>query len=131
MPRAEAYRLARALAREVADDPDLLTQVMPIVHKLNPCKHGRDFAAVVWFGKRYSFTRAQAAAVRLLWEAWEDGTCDVCKDTLMEEAVGSENRRIVDLFRDHPAWGVAIVEGDTKGTYRLKVENPEIHAKTP
>jgi len=81
--------------------------------------HSSDFRAVHWFGVDYSFAPTQAAVVRALWEAWEDGTQELGVATLLESA-GSTCDRLPPLFQGHPAWGVMIVRGEGKGTYRLE-----------
>jgi hypothetical protein len=80
--------------------------------------HSPDFRSYTWGQERYSFTPGQAAVVRALQEAKDNGTPDVGQDTLMEVA-GSEGSRLRDLFKSHPAWGNLIVRGDGKGTLRL------------
>lgn len=81
--------------------------------------HSTDFRSVHWFGADYSFTPTQAAVVRTLWEAWEDGVPELGIATILE-AAGSESGRLPPLFQGHPAWGVMIVRGEGKGTYRLE-----------
>jgi hypothetical protein len=80
-------------------------------------RHSMDFRAVHWFGADYTFTATQAAAVRILWKAWEDGVPAVGQSAILEDA-GSEQGRLRDVFRHSPAWGSMIVS-DTKGAYRL------------
>lgn len=81
-------------------------------------RHSSDFRSVQWHGVDYTFTATQAAIVKQLWEAYENGTPDVGGDTLLVNAE-SDTRRMADVFKKHPAWGSMIVEGSTKGTYRL------------
>jgi len=83
--------------------------------------HSIDFRAVYWFGVDYSFAPTQAAVVRALWEAWEDGTAELGAATILE-AAGSTCDRLPPLFQGHPAWGVMIVRGEGKGTYRLDAQ---------
>ncbi|GMU37709.1 MAG: hypothetical protein EDS66_12215 [Planctomycetota bacterium] len=84
----------------------------------NPRRHSPDFRSVHWDGVDYAFTANQAAIVKQLWEAYENGTPDVGGDTLLVNAE-SDTRRMADVFKKHSAWGTMIVEGSTKGTYRL------------
>lgn len=81
-------------------------------------RHSDDFRSVHWHGIDYSFTATQAACVRVLWEAMENGTPEVGKDTILEKA-GSETSRLDDIFRNSPAWGTMIVSGSRRGTKRL------------
>ncbi|MHC4167924.1 MAG: hypothetical protein ACYSWQ_13270 [Planctomycetota bacterium] len=80
--------------------------------------HSADFRSVNWCGIRHSFTPTQAAIVKQLWDAWENGTPDVGQDTLLETA-GSESKRLVDVFKDHKTYRQVIGKGNTKGSYRL------------
>ena len=119
MPTSDAYQRARQLLVAVSDDPLCLRLTLPaILQRLAPCSHGPDFASVTWNGVRYGFSPTQRAVVRQLWDAWESGNPDVGQETLLAGAE-SESDSVADLFRRHPAWGVAIVVGDAKGTFRL------------
>jgi hypothetical protein len=71
-------------------------------------RHSADFRSVHWFGADYTFTPTQAAVVRQLWEAWEDGTPGLGQETLLEGA-GSTGDRLRDVFRGSPAWGTLVV----------------------
>lgn len=82
-------------------------------------RHLSDFRAVYWPGLgRFAFTGKQAAAVRLLWEAMDDGSWEVGQNALLT-AVGSDCLRLRDLFRRSPAWGAVIIQGTAPGMYRL------------
>lgn len=84
------------------------------------CSHGDDFATVDWFGTRYTFgSEYKRQAVRVLWEAWENGGHGV-RQTTIGDRIGSaaENFRMGATFRDHPAYG-RMIQGDGQGTYRL------------
>lgn len=115
----EAYDLARRLLAALADQPRLMRLAAKLVRELEPCRHSVDFASVLWFGQSYSFTASQAHIVRLLWEAWRNGTPNMRQETLLAR-VGSEGDRLANLFRDHPAWNTLIVPGGAKGTFRLQ-----------
>lgn len=86
--------------------------------ELPSARHSEDFRSVHWYGQHFSFTALQAACVKELWAAWEQGTPDVSTAKLLE-AAESGSRRMVDLFRNSPAWQTLIVTGATKGTKRL------------
>lgn len=114
-----AYALARDLLAALYEEcPDLVPTVAAILPRLSPCRHGCDFAAIIWYGKRYAFTVSQGAVVRKLWEAWEQRIGDVRQETLLL-AADSESGRLLDIFRDHEAWGTLIVPGTARGTYKL------------
>ena len=80
--------------------------------------HSPDFRSVNWFGTVYEFTPNQAACVKLMWEASENGTPSVGDQTILV-AADSNSERLSLVFRDHAAWSTLIVEGQTKGTHRL------------
>jgi hypothetical protein len=85
--------------------------------------HSEDFHSVRWYGEKYVFTHTQAALVTLLWRAWENGTPDLGKDYLLTQA-DCEGNRLRDVFRNHPAWEVMIVETG-RGVYRLSEPQKE------
>ncbi|MCO6436017.1 MAG: hypothetical protein J5J06_02900 [Phycisphaerae bacterium] len=98
--------------------------------------HSDDFMSVLWGERVFHFTKSQAAAIKLLWQAWERGGLSVAEETL-GEAVGSiaDRYRLLHTFRkngkNHPAWGTMIVKA-AKGTYRLAPPNSiENHQKSP
>jgi hypothetical protein len=84
-------------------------------------RHSSDFRSAIWDDKQYSFTPTQAAIVRQLWEAMDNGMPDVGQETLLEGG-GSQSNKVGDLFRNHPAWGVMIRGGSSRGTFRLAEE---------
>jgi hypothetical protein len=93
---------------------------------LDPARHSKDFRSVHWYGEDHTFSPTQAACVKVMWEEWENGTPDLGQDTILEHPeVEAESKRLVDVFKGHPAWGKMIVKGRTAGTYRL-AEPPKI-----
>ena len=101
--------LADAVVRHPSDE-DEWEVIVP--------KHSPDFRSVDWFGETYTFSPIQAACVKFLWEAWENGTPEVGDSTILT-SVESNSERLPLVFRDHPAWNAMIVAGTTKGTHRL------------
>jgi hypothetical protein len=90
---------------------------------LAPARHGPDYRSVHWFGTDYVFTEAQAAVVRVLWQAWENGTPGVGFRHL-REVTRLEFDRLGDVFKEkgkyHPAWNAMIKTGvGSKGEARL------------
>ncbi len=81
--------------------------------------HSDDFRSVTYHGQEYTFTRNQAAAIRLLWQQ-EGG--ELGQDYILAE-IESLASRLRDVFKQkngvHPAWGTLIVSGQKKGTFRL------------
>jgi len=105
----------------VLDDDERLSLLVPVpwqVEQTPGPRHSSDFRSVNWYGQRYTFSAAQAAVVRLLWDAWRNDTPEVGQETLLE-ASGSEGNKVSDLFRDHPAGGQLVVPGGSRGSYRL------------
>lgn len=89
-------------------------------HKRN--HHSADFRSVRWDGVRYFFTRTQAAIVAVLWAEAKRGTVFVsCAYLLTQIESRMSTDRIDVLFKRHPAWGVMIVRGPTRGTVGLNV----------
>lgn len=97
---------------------DLKPIAAPKLKDTEQVAYSPGFRSVHWFGTDYSFTGQQGAVVQILLEAWEKGTPDVGDATLLEKA-GSESKRLKDVFKNHPAWGTMIVQGETKGTHQL------------
>ena len=98
-------------------------------------RHSPDFASVHWYGANYTFTGNQAAIVKVLWEAWLNGTPDVSSAYLLAKAESS-CKKLAEVFRDarmrrpHPAWDTMICGGELKGTRRLQApQTSTINAK--
>jgi hypothetical protein len=90
-----------------------------ITSRSDEARHSRDFRSVRWFGHQYFFTPDQAACVKRLCEDWQNGTPEVGQDAILGRA-GCKTTRLVDLFKQHEAWGTMIVSGTTKGSFRLQ-----------
>ena len=97
---------------------EVATSAHASAHNSPPTKHSPDFRSVHWFGASYTFTPGQAAVVKILWVAWENGTPEVGGDYLLGQS-GLESGRMSDIFKRHPAWSNMIVEGQGQGTFRL------------
>ena len=81
-------------------------------------KHLSDYQRVYWPGVGIvTFTPPQAKAVRLLWEAMEEGTHEVGQTALLA-AAGSAAVKVSDLFKSCEKWRRLIVRGDGP-RYRL------------
>jgi hypothetical protein len=127
--------VARALhenAAARADRGDATAPAPGSVAGTSPAARGRrlpvafssDYSCMRCYDTVYSFTGAQAACMRVLHQAWLNGTPDVRNETLLD-AAGRNDKKLPDLFkqhrRRHPAWGVVVVQGGTKGTTRLRL----------
>lgn len=82
--------------------------------------HSPDFHSVHYKDKQYSFTKSQAACIKILFECWQNKTPEVGQDYLLTE-IESESPRLRDLFKNHSAWQVFVVAGQYKGNYRLNL----------
>jgi hypothetical protein len=83
--------------------------------------HSSDYRSVSWDGDTHHFTPLQAAIVRQLWQAMENGTPGIGGETLFEAAGSADEQRRMDhVFRNHPAWRTMIISPN-KGIYALAV----------
>jgi len=127
--RMEAAAVANAIEAE-ADLIDL--EANATKGKGGAAVASADYRSVKWFGTSYTFTKSQAACVKLLWEAWKADTPELNGLTVVADAK-VDQCRLVDVFKSkgkmHPAWGTMIVPGGTKGTYRLN-DDPAVVPKS-
>lgn len=112
----EPFQLARLVLRCFRENPGGQFEIP--TEGRGCCSHSPDFRSVNWFGATYEFTPMEAACVKVLWEAWEQGSPVIGDSTILELAE-SNAERLGLVFRDNQAWGAMIVEGSTKGTHRL------------
>jgi len=107
-----------------------------LLAELNPCHHSPGFTNVTWRGIPYLFTPNQAKCVKMLWGAMKNGTPEIHQQEIFTqienddteppnqpETLKIDEKRIVDVFKDHPALGTMIVSMK-KGFYRLNTEPP-------
>lgn len=80
---------------------------------------GFDYRMVRWHGQEFIFSPRQAHIVEILHKAHQNGTPLVGQAALLA-GVESGAKRLLDLFRDHPAWGT-FIESDGQGLYRLNI----------
>lgn len=81
-------------------------------------RHLSDWQQVYWPGLgTFRFTAAQARAVKVLWEAMEDGTHWVEQRHLLR-AAGSDSHRLSDVFSRSEAWARRMIVGQGS-LYRL------------
>jgi hypothetical protein len=113
--------MAAELETKKQHDLELIRQHCPhLARPASPARHSSDFRHVHWFGTDHTFTATQAACVKILWNEWENGTPEIGQATILEHPeVESESKRLVDVFKGHPAWGTMIVKGATSGAHRL------------
>ena len=107
---------AAALVRrflEGLNGPDLaaVASPMPAVFENS---HSPDFASVRWNGHLYALAAKQRRVVKVLWDAFEQGSPCVSGDYLLEVA-GAASPRVADLFKRSPAWESLIVRGSAFG----------------
>lgn len=99
--------------------PAMFEPIVPTKSEL-PIKYGPDFMSVFANGEEYTFTSKQAEVVRVLIEAYENGTPNVGQAALLE-AAESPQGELKDVFRNQEAWGTLIIPGKRKGTFRLNI----------
>lgn len=131
----EVLDAARACARERAGQGMALSHVVVVVSGPDgrtrrrvfrpptppaPVRHGPDYRSVYWFGTAHPpFTALQAAVVKILWEAWENGTPDVGDAYLLEEAGSAASAgSVANVFQGHPAW-TTMISSRQKGSHYL------------
>lgn len=86
--------------------------------------HAADFSQVNWFGTVYHFgTREQRAAIGHLWRAAEQGNESIDQAALLDVA-DCEYPRLRDVFRNHPAFGVVIVQDLAAGPGMYRLSRP-------
>ncbi len=78
---AEVNRLKRLLTLERQRNSNADTGLNAV-----SAKHSIDYRSVSWNGQKFKFTKLQAACVKVLWAAYEDGTPMMAGDTVLEEA---------------------------------------------
>jgi hypothetical protein len=87
-----------------------------------PIRFGDGFRSAHWFGEEFQLTKMQADVCRVLWEAREKGTPDVCQETPLRAC--SRRRRLVDVLRGSLAWQRLVVSGN-RGASRLNGDPPD------
>jgi hypothetical protein len=121
--------LDRRLAAVVSAEPIRVSaaaensETKPPTSPAPSTSHSEDFSSVNWFGSQYTFNPTQARCVASLWREWDKGGLALNQRTIGEE-VGStsDSYRLVHTFRDHPAWGVMIVQVG-EGLFKLARPN--------
>ncbi len=92
-------------------------------------RHSPGFAAIVWDGRIYHFTKNQSLVVAELWEAYANGTHEVTQSRileLVEECSTTDKTAIKQIFQRCEAWKKRVIrQGERENTYRLFSENFE------
>ena len=87
-------------------------------HQFKISKDGR---TIIKDGREYSITSLQADAIRMLYNAYMEGSHELHQDYILEE-IGSQSKRLRDVFRSRPeVWGDLIEKSKSRGMYRLKL----------
>ncbi len=103
--------------------PEVMAQLRLLLAEMAPGHNPKRLTVEMDNGEKVKLPfglTAAAPGVRVLWEAWENGTPDVGQDAILE-AAGSDGARLRDLFKNHPGWGTLIVATGAANarTYRL------------
>ena len=92
-----------------------------VLGKKDDFRHSPDFRSVSLRGEPFSLTARQAQVVERLYSAHQNGTPEVGQDTLIV-SLELQSHRLRDVFKSRlEAWGKLIVQGETRGTYRLNI----------
>ena len=67
-----------------------------------------DYRTVAWRGQTFTFTRAQARAVRNLHESHSQSVSALSRELTLD-GTGREYSRVSDVFKRHPAWKRLVV----------------------
>lgn len=89
---------------------------MSDLHDISECRHSPDFACVIWYGRFYEFNERQAAIIRILWPAWEQGLPVRFQQAVLAEAADTESNdfesaRMSNIFRINGAKHPALLDG--------------------
>ena len=86
-----------------------------------------DARSVLWTeqGELFEFTALQSECFKILHRDWLKGAPVLAQHTIID-AAGVSGERLFDLFNKgkHPAWGTLIIQGGTKGAFRLAPDAP-------
>lgn len=85
------------------------------------------YELVTWQGRRYTFTKAQRAVIKVLWEAWLKGRPEVEARTLLNASgTSAGNAKLSNLFTNKEAtgWGTLIIKVGQGTCYRLAFYSP-------
>ena len=123
-------RLGRALL--LPFDPDKFTEgdikrlvkLHNALRKSMPDKkvfdHSPNYRSAILDGIPYTFTTKQAAVVKILHEHWKRRLPELSQQYILTE-VESDLLRLKDLFKGNDAWGILIIKGTHRDTYRLNI----------
>jgi len=86
--------------------------------------HSPDYASVTWKGNQYTFSPLQAAAIKYLHEAYQNGTPDCNQASLLVE-IGSNSNQVWHVFKDkkqgQKAWNDGLIISTRKGIFRINL----------
>ena len=85
-----------------------------------PFRHSVDYRCVRTRDATHYFGALQAACIKLMHEAWLNGTPELSSCYLLSE-IESESGSLGHLFQRNDAWKTLVIPGKTPGTYRLNL----------
>jgi hypothetical protein len=113
---------------EMPGEKTIAAQTATHVPPLAARTHSDCFASVTWDGEPFTFTPSQAAVVKCLWMAMENGNSVITETSLLEKA-GTSGNAIRHLFRSngiqHKAWGKMIIKS---GKYCFTLSPPKLES---
>jgi hypothetical protein len=77
---------------------------------------------VWWNGVKYSLTAGQSEVVEILWDAAKNNTPEVSQDYIVAKLELPEKTRIAARFYAYSTWGTFVMQGKTRGTLQLNLE---------
>lgn len=124
LPRSfDGVLLARLTSGGFGTEPtfaDLIRAAPPegFIEPVPGFRHSADFRSAKWSGQPYSFTPQQAQVVEMLLGAYLNDTPDLGQGYLLDR-IGTTAGELRFTFRDNAAWGTLVVNGGTRGAFRL------------
>ena len=83
-------------------------------------QHNEDYSVVIWRDKEYFLTVPQAECVRLLHEEHIHGTRWL-RGPDIRRRINTDAIRMIDIFKDSPAWNDKLVVRHPQNFYRLNL----------
>lgn len=79
-----------------------------------------DYCSITYRGVPYILTKNQRKIIKLLHEAYIEGTPALSKGALLS-AIEAETSRVRDSFKNSPLWRTLVISNGRRGTYSLNL----------
>ena len=83
-------------------------------------RHSKDFRSVVVRDREFTLTKRQAKVVKVLYEAYQNGTTELSEEQITRD-IDEPGSRLRDSFRGSDAWGNLVIPGKHRGGRRLNL----------